>query len=80
MPRPYDRAMNQKHNIEEQMRQAILNAPISRYRLAKLSGVSEGVISHFMNRNRDLMLTTAAKFAAVLGLELRPAKDAGKGR
>jgi transcriptional regulator with XRE-family HTH domain len=74
----YDRGM--KLGIEEELRRAIMNAPMSRYRLAKLSGVSEGVISHFMNRNRDLMLTTATKLAAVLGLQLRPAKSAGKGR
>jgi transcriptional regulator with XRE-family HTH domain len=67
--------MNVKQSIEEQMRQAILNAGISRYRLSQLSGVSQGVISHFMNRNRDLMLTTAARLAAVLNLTLTSGKS-----
>lgn len=60
-------------DIQETLRQAILAAGISRYRLAKVSGVSEGVISHFVNRNRGLTMETGAKLAAALGLELRPA-------
>jgi len=69
-----------KSDIEEQLRQAILDAPFSRNQLAKMTGMSAGVISHFMNHNRDLMLTTAAKIAAALGLELKPTKAAGKGK
>jgi plasmid maintenance system antidote protein VapI len=64
--------MNTPKDIQETLRQAILAAGISRYRLAKVSGVSEGVISHFVNRNRGLTMETGAKLAAALGLELRP--------
>ena len=69
-----------KPNIEEQLRQAIIGARISRYAQAKLSGVSEGVISNFINRHRTVTMETAAKLTAVLGLELRPVKRAKKGR
>ena len=72
--------MSRKTDIEEQLRQAILKAEISCYRLAALSGVSKGVISHFVNRNRSITMTTAAKLTAVLGLELTPTKRAKKGR
>ena len=67
-----------KPDIEEELRQAIIGAAISRYRLAKLSGVSEGVISNFVNRRRTVTMATGAKCAAILGLELRPVKT-GKG-
>jgi plasmid maintenance system antidote protein VapI len=61
-----------QRDIAEQLRQAILRAGISRYALSKLSGVSQGVISRFVNRNRGLTMETGAKLAAALGLELRP--------
>ena len=68
----YKDTMGLKPNIEEKLRRAIIDADISRYRLAKLSGVTEGALSHFVNRNRTITLTTAAKLAAVLDLELTP--------
>ncbi len=73
--------MKAKADIQEQLRQAILNAGISRYRLSKLSGVTQAVISTFVNRKRSATMDTAAKLATVLGLELTPVKKpAGKGR
>jgi plasmid maintenance system antidote protein VapI len=64
-------------DIERDLRDAIINAPITRYRLSKETGVSETVLSLFVNRKRTLRLDTAAKLAAALGLELR-AKDKGR--
>lgn len=73
--------MKARADIQEQLRQAILHAEVSRYRLAKLSGVSEAVISTFVNRKRSATMDTAAKLATVLGLELTPIKKpAGKGK
>jgi len=72
--------MKGKADIQEQLRRAILQADISRYRLSKLSGVNQAVISTFVNRKTSPTMDTASKLAAVLGLELRPAKRAGKGR
>lgn len=66
--------MDSQRNIEGQLREAILQGGMSRYALSKLSGVSQGVISHFVNRNRSVTMETAAKLAAVLGLELRPVR------
>ena len=66
--------MKAKTDIQEQLRQAILNAEISRYRLAKLSGVTQAVISTFVNYKRSATMDTAAKLAAVLELELTPMK------
>jgi len=67
-------------DIEEQLRQAILNAPISRAELARQTGVAEAVLSNFVNQKRSVTMTTAAKLAGVLGLELKPTKRAKKGR
>lgn len=64
-------------DIEEQLRQAILSADVSRYRLSQLTGVSEGVLSNFVNGHRSLRLTTAAKLAKALGLALRPTGKKG---
>lgn len=66
---------SRKLDIQEQLRRAILKAPMSRYVLSRLTGVSEGVLSHFVNRNRSITMDTAAKLAAALGLELRPIKE-----
>ena len=73
--------MKAKTDIQEQLRQAIVDAGISRYRLSKLTGVTQAVISTFVNRKRSATMDTAAKLATALGLELTPIKKpAGKGR
>ncbi len=61
-------------DIEEQLRQAILQGDMSCYRLSLLTGVSKGVLSNFVNRHRSLTLTTASKLAKVLELSLKPDK------
>ena len=71
--------MGRRLDIQEQLRRAILNAPISRYALSRVTGVAEGVLSHFVNRNRSITMDTAAKLAAALGLELKPTKKRRKG-
>ena len=67
-------------NIEEQLRRAILDGEMSRYRLAQLTGVAEAVLSNFVNRKRSITLTTAAKLAEALGLELGANDKDKKGR
>ena len=67
-------------DIQEQLRQAILKAPMSRYALARETGVAEAVLSNFVNRKRSITMDTAAKLARELGLELTPRKWAKKGR
>ena len=65
-------------DIEAQLRRAIQEADVNCCQLSKLTGVSRGVLSHFMNHNRSLTLPTAAKLCKALGLELRPTQK-GKG-
>ena len=64
-------------DFEEQFRQAILTCGMSRYKLSQLTGVAEAVLSNFVNGHRSLTLTTAAKLAKALNLELKSRK---KGR
>ncbi len=77
----YDRGMRRAEpNIEEQLRQAILTAGVSRYALSKASGVSQGVLSRFVHGERTVTMDTAARIAAALRLELTPVKSQRKGR
>ncbi|MBL7140809.1 MAG: helix-turn-helix transcriptional regulator [Planctomycetes bacterium] len=58
-------------DIQEQLRKAILDAEVSRYALSKMTGVNQGVLSRFVNRERSITMDTAAKLATALGLELK---------
>lgn len=69
-----------KSDIESQLRRAIIESSMSRYKIAKLSGIGEAQLSLFVNRKRTLTLTSAAKVADVLGLELTPKSKKRKGR
>ena len=61
-------------DIEAQLRDAILRSGMSRYEIARQAGVTESQLSLFFNGQRSLTLTSAAKVARVLGLELRPVR------
>jgi transcriptional regulator with XRE-family HTH domain len=64
-------------NISDQLRMAV-EARIKRgwtvYRVAKEAGITPAMLSRFLKDGLDLRLSTAAKLATVLGLELRPKK------
>ena len=65
--------MKKKRNtddIEEQLRDAILNCGMSRTKLSELSGVATSQLCFFVNRERSLTMKSAAKIARALGLEL----------
>lgn len=61
-----------KSDIESQLRKAIIESPMSRYKIAGKSKVGEAQLSLFVNHKRTLTLASAAKVADVLGLELMP--------
>ena len=68
------------NDIQEQLREAIRRSEMSRYQMAKLTGLSEGGLSLFVNDKRSITMDGAAKLANVLGLELRPVRRRAKGR
>jgi transcriptional regulator with XRE-family HTH domain len=61
-----------KHDIEQQLRQAIKDSEMSCYRISKLADVTESQLSLFLSGKRTLTLASAAKIAEVLELELKP--------
>lgn len=67
-------------DIEDQLRQAILDSDLSRYRMSQITGVDQAVLSNFVNCKRTITLTTAAKLVDVLGLELSANDKNNKGR
>ena len=67
-------------DIEGQFRGAIRKAPMSLNELADLCGVDKGILSRFVRGERSMTLTTAARLATILGVELRPRKQRRKRR
>lgn len=64
--------MKQKTSgIESQLRQAIIEADMSRHRLSQLSGVDRAQLSYFVQGKRTLTLGSAEKIAEVLGLRIK---------
>lgn len=61
--------------IDKQLRQAIKRSGLTHYRIGKMAGVTPTMIDKFV-AGRDVSLTTAAKLAAALALELTPAAQA----
>lgn len=67
-----------RHPIDEALKAAIRKSGRTYYDLGRSAGVAPSVILRFMSddpqaRGGDLRLSTAARIAAELGLELRPA-------
>jgi len=67
-------------DIQAQLRRAIMESDMSRYRLAQLTGVSQATLSLFVHNKRSVTMDIAAKLARELGLELTPIKGPKKGR
>jgi transcriptional regulator with XRE-family HTH domain len=70
--------------ISEQLREAMRNADVSRYRIAKDIGVTEALLSRFMNGITGLGQETIDKIGEYLELRLvgpeRPRKPKSKGK
>ena len=58
--------------LSEQLRRAIQQSELSRYRIAKESGVSQSVLSLFCSGKRGLSLKAADALVRLLDLELKP--------
>jgi transcriptional regulator with XRE-family HTH domain len=58
-------------DIEKKLLNAIRDSKMSRAEISRLSGTSEAALSLFVNGKRTLTLTSAAKIAKTLGLELK---------
>ena len=68
-------------NISDQLRKAIqahIKSGSTAYRIAKDAGLKPEVVYRFIDDGLDLRLSSAAKIAAALGLELRTIKNMKK--
>ena len=60
-------------SIADQLRQAIAKAEkrgMTRYQIAKATGLSEGTLSTFMNHGTDIRLSTAERIARTVGCKI----------
>ena len=62
--------MSKKPKFSEQLRQAIETAPVTRYRIAVDTGISEAVLSRFVNSKVGLSMETVDLLCDYLGLKL----------
>ena len=66
--------MNQR-NMSSQLRTAVLEAPMSRYKLAIATGVSESSISKFIHGKSGLSIKSIDSIWSELGLQLQLPKE-----
>jgi len=62
--------MPPKKTIVDQLRQAIAESGETECAIAKGSGVSQSVVNRFVNGERGISLTTAARLCSCLQLDL----------
>ena len=66
-------------SIADQLRICIREAPISRYRISILTGISQAALSRFMTRGSGLSLDSINKIGEVLHLKLTVQLPVDKG-
>lgn len=56
--------------LADQLRAAVADSGLSHYRIAKDTGISQPIITRFVNGDRSVSLDTAGKLAAYFGMSL----------
>lgn len=62
--------MPTKQSFSDQFRAAVLNADESRYKISKVTGVSESILSRFVRGQSGLSMDYMDRVAAHLGLAI----------
>ena len=62
--------MSKKPKFSDELRRAIKTAPVSRYRIAVDSGISQAVLSRFLKGQVGLSMETVDLLCDYLGLKL----------
>ena len=65
------KSKTKRKTLAEQIRQAMIDSEKTQYRIAKDTGISQPLITRFVNGDRGISLETADKLIKYLGLELR---------
>jgi hypothetical protein len=58
-------------SLSDQLRKAVLNSGLTRYRVAVDAQVDHAVLRRFLSGERDIKLQTADRLAEYLGFELK---------
>ncbi len=61
--------------LSEQLKAAILNAEVTRYRISQETGLTEAALSRFVNGVAGLSLDSIDKIGEYLGLEITSRKQ-----
>lgn len=64
------RKTNRVRTFSDQLRRAIYNCGMTRYQIAKRTGISEATLSRFMSGQRGLTLKAVDKLAVLLAWKL----------
>lgn len=73
--------MGKKRNkISEQVRRAVNESGLSRYRICKTGGIDQAAMSRFMSGKMEIKIGTLDALADVLGLEIVVCGKDSKGR
>ena len=67
-----------RNTLSEQLKALILNANMSRYRIAKITGLTEAGLSRFVNGISGLSLDSIDKISDCLDLEITTRKPTEK--
>ncbi len=60
--------------LDDALREALANAPVSRYRIDADAGIDKAALCRFLHGQRSLSFNKACELAQYLNLELRPVK------
>jgi len=75
-------AKKQPKKLTDQLRQAILACGLTRYEIAKRTGIDESALAKFYNGHRGLSMEALDALGACLNLEItvrrKPSKPKGK--
>ena len=63
-----------KKPLSEQIRDAISNAEVSRYRISKATGITEAALSRFLHGKSGISLDTLDILGEYLGLDITTRK------
>lgn len=59
-----------KKTLSDEVRRAVMECGMTRYEIAKRSGIAQSVLSRFVTRERTITLGTLDRLADVVGVEV----------
>jgi len=66
--------MSKKLSFTDSLRRAILDSDLTRYRMSKLTGISQPILSRFVSGERGIRLPKLDTLAVLLGLQVTVTK------